>query len=256
MVELLRGRQAFQFAALGALELKGFADPLPAYEVVYTPDDPGALRRQAPFTGRTAELARLGQRLEEARAGRGGVVLLAGEPGIGKTRTLEELAERARTAGTLVLWGRCYEGEAARPWGPFAEALGEFVRTAAEETLRGVLGPEAAPLSKLVPAVRARMPALPEPVALEPYEERVRLLDTVTQFLLALAVRVPTVLVLDDLHWADPGRWRCCGTWRGSRRAGGSWCLAPIATSRWTASTRWSRCSGRCHGDLRTISSP
>jgi class 3 adenylate cyclase len=205
VVELLRGRQAFQFAARGALELKGFTEPLPAYEVVYTPDDPGALRRQAPFTGRTAELARVGQRLEEARAGRGGVVLLAGEPGIGKTRTLEELAERARTAGALVLWGRCYEGEAARPWGPFAEALGEFVRTATEETLRGVLGPEAAPLSKLVPALRARVPELPEPVALEPYEERVRLLDTVTQFLLALAARVPTLLVLDDLHWADPG---------------------------------------------------
>src|SRR4029077_7623263 len=127
------------------------------------------------------------------------------EPGIGKTRTLEELAERARTAGALVLWGRCYEGAAARPWGPFAEGLGGFIRTATEETLRGVLGPEAAPLSKLVPAVRARMPELPEPVALEPFEERVRLLDTVTQFLLALAARVPTVLVLDDLHWADPG---------------------------------------------------
>src|SRR5262245_14399828 len=49
------------------------------------------------------------------------------------------------------------------------------------------------------------MPELPEPVALEPYEERVRLLDAVTQFLLALAARVPTVLVLDDLHWADAG---------------------------------------------------
>src|SRR4029077_15779145 len=96
------------------------------------------------------------------------------EPGIGKTRTLEELAERARTAGALVLWGRCYEGAAARPWGPFAEGLGGFIRTATEETLRGVLGPEAAPLSKLVPAVRARMPELPEPGALEPYEERVR----------------------------------------------------------------------------------
>src|SRR5262245_7847968 len=49
------------------------------------------------------------------------------------------------------------------------------------------------------------MPELPEPVALEPYEERVRLLDAVTQFLLALAARVPTMLVLDDLHWADAG---------------------------------------------------
>ena len=66
---------------VGALELKGFAEPLPAYEVVYTPDDAGALRRQAPFTGRTAELARLGQRLEEARAGRGGRGAAGGRAG-------------------------------------------------------------------------------------------------------------------------------------------------------------------------------
>src|SRR5262245_38534563 len=205
VVELLRGRQAFRFADLGALALKGFPDPVRAYEVACEPEDASARLAQTPFTGRTAELARLTHRLDEASGGRGGVVLVMGEPGIGKTRTLEEFAERVRPQGTLVLWGRCYEGEAGRPYGPFAEAIGEYARTAAAEALAADLGPGAAPLGRLVPVVRARLPDLPEPVTLEPYEERVRLLDAVTQFLLAVAARVPTVLVLDDLHWADAG---------------------------------------------------
>src|SRR5262249_38473051 len=86
------------------------------------------------------------------------------------------------------------------------EALGEYVRSAAPEVLRADLGLHAAPLTRIVPLLRERLSdPLPEPVALEPVEERVRLLDAVAQSLLALAMRVPTVLVLDDLHWADVG---------------------------------------------------
>src|SRR5262249_11927072 len=86
------------------------------------------------------------------------------------------------------------------------EALGEYVRSAAPEVLRADLGLHAAPLTRIVPLLRERLSdPLPEPVALEPVEERVRLLDAVAQSLLALAMRVPTVLVLDDLHWADGG---------------------------------------------------
>src|SRR5215470_2187145 len=205
VVELLRGRQGFEFNAVGPIELKGFADPVSGHEVAYRPEAGAACLRHMPFTGRTAERRRLIERLEESRAGQGGVVLLAGEPGIGKTRLLAEVAETARAQGALVLWGRCYEGEAARPFGPFAEALGEYVRTAAPEVLRADLGRHAAPLTRLVPELRARLPDVPEPVALEPHEERVRLLDAVAQSLLALAARVPAVLVLDDLHWADAG---------------------------------------------------
>jgi predicted ATPase len=205
VVELLRGRQGFEFAPVGALDLKGFAEPMAAYEVRYRPEAGAALLRHTPFTGRTAELRRLTRRLDEACAGNGGVVLLAGEPGIGKTRTIAEVAETARAQGALVLWGRCYEGEAARPFGPFVEALGEYVRSTAPEVLRGDLGLHAAPLTRLVPLLRERLPDLAEPAALEPAEERVRLLDAVAQSLLALAARVPTALVLDDLHWADAG---------------------------------------------------
>jgi len=201
---LLADLHVFTWRDGGVLALAGVAAPVPACEVVYHEDQPLALLTHTPFVGRTAELARLTARLQEARAGSGGLVMLAGEPGIGKTRTLEEFAETARTeGGVLILAGRCYEGEAARPYGSFVEALAEYARSADPESLRADLGMGAAPLARLVPALRERLPDIPESVALQPDEERVRLLDAVTQFLIALAARVPVVLVLDDLHWAD-----------------------------------------------------
>src|SRR5262245_32118054 len=133
VVELLGGRRAFRFGEVGALDLKGFAAPVAAYEVHYDRDDPAAALRHTPFMGRAAELERLERRLEETRGARGGVVLLAGEPGIGKTRLLEEFAESARAQEVQVLWGRCYEGEAARPYGPFAETFAEYARSAEPE---------------------------------------------------------------------------------------------------------------------------
>src|SRR5262249_23118298 len=164
-----------------------------------------ALLTQSPFVGRTAELARLGQRLRDARAGHGAVVLLEGEAGIGKTRTLEELAETAHAEGAAVLWGRCYEGEAARPDGPFAEALTEYALRATPETLRADLGLGTPALTRLGPELRERLPDLPGPGTLPPGGERGRRPDAVVQWLVALAARAPTLVVLDDLHWADHG---------------------------------------------------
>src|SRR5262245_25046283 len=189
VVGLLAGRQAFRFTEIGGIDLKGLATPVEAYEVPYQQDEPAALLTQTPFVGRMAELSRLGQRLRDARAGHGAVVLLEGEAGIGKTRTLEELAETARAEGAVVLWGRCYEGEAGRPYGSFGEALTEYARRAPAETLSADLGLGAAPLTRVVPELRKRLPDLPEPVALQPDAERVRLLDAVVQCLLALAAR-------------------------------------------------------------------
>jgi class 3 adenylate cyclase/tetratricopeptide (TPR) repeat protein len=200
---LLAGHQAFSFRDCGPLALKGVTAPVAACEVLYQQDQPTALLTHTPFVGRAAELTRLAAKVREARAGSGGFVMLVGEPGIGKTRTLEECAETARAEGALVLWGRCYEGEAARPYGPFVEALGDYARGAAPEVLRADLGFGAAPLARLVPALRDRLPDIPEPAPMQPDEERVRLLDAVAQFVIGLAARAPVVLVLDDLHWAD-----------------------------------------------------
>ncbi|MEX1253735.1 MAG: AAA family ATPase [Dehalococcoidia bacterium] len=202
---LLFGRQAFRFQDRGPLDLKGIAEPVPASEVLYDRDQPGVLLAHAPFVGRQDEAARLHERLQQARAGQGGLVMLVGEPGIGKTRTAEEFAETARQEGAEVLWGSCYEGEWAPPYGPFAEALEGYCRTADPDELRRNLGLGAGTLARLAPSIRDRLPDLAEPAPLQPDEERYRLLDAVAQFLIALAQRAPVVLVLDDLHWADRG---------------------------------------------------
>jgi class 3 adenylate cyclase/tetratricopeptide (TPR) repeat protein len=200
---LLSGRPGFTFAAVGELELKGLPQPVAAYEVRYETGATRLLGTEAPLVGREAELARLTERLQEAGGGRGGLILVAGEPGIGKTRLAEEVAARAERRGAFVLWGRCFEGEWAPPYAPFAEALAPHIAVAAPDELRADLGTGAAPLSQLVPRLRDLLAELPDPLPVPPEEERFRLLDAMAQFLVARSRRAPVLLVIDDLQWAD-----------------------------------------------------
>jgi class 3 adenylate cyclase len=202
---LLTGRQAFSFHDLGPLELKGITAPVEAREVAYGTDRTGVLLTRTPFVGRGKEMARLQARFDEARAGHGHLVMLVGEPGIGKSRTIEEFAEHARAGGALVLAGRCFEGEWAPPYAPFAEAIAGYARDGAPDVLSADLGYGAPPVARLVTSLRERLPDIGEPVPLNPDEERFRLLDAVSQFIIATLARAPVVLVLDDLHWADGG---------------------------------------------------
>ena len=151
-------------------------------------------------------MERLQQKLDEAKAGRGGLVFLVGEPGIGKSRTIEEFCEHARRGGRdgarrALLRGRV--GAAVRPVRRGDRRLCE--RRPTPKRSAADLGYGAPPIARLVPAVREALPDIEEPAALQPDEERFRLLDAVSQFVIALAERAPVVLVLDDLHWADRG---------------------------------------------------
>jgi class 3 adenylate cyclase len=199
---LLAGRPGFTFAAVGELELKGLPTPVATYEVRYEEAARG-FAAEAPLVGRSEELARLTERLGETAGGQGGLVLMAGEPGIGKTRLIEEVAARAERDGSYVLWGRCFEGDWAPPYSPLAEAVAPHVAVASPEELRADLGAGAATLSQLVGKIRDVVPDLPEPAPVPPEEERFRLLDAMAQFLVARSRRAPVLLVLDDLHWAD-----------------------------------------------------
>jgi class 3 adenylate cyclase/tetratricopeptide (TPR) repeat protein len=202
---LLAGRAGFGFTELGKLALKGVPEPVAACEVRYEVAPTDDLPARLPMVGRDVEFARLTSRLSEAAAGRGGLVTIVGEPGIGKTRMLEELGERARQGGAQVLFGRGFESDWAPPYGPFVEALSAHVATVDALELRADLGSGASPFAQLIPKARETLPDIPEPVAVQPDEERFRLIDAVAQFLVARSRRALVVVCLDDLQWAEKG---------------------------------------------------
>src|SRR5438105_4627958 len=94
-----------------------------------------------PFVGRHRELAALLRQLDEAERGRCSMVLLSGEPGIGKTRIAEELCASAHGRGVLVSWGHCFEGEGAPAFWPWVQILRAWVRSASTSGLQALLGP-------------------------------------------------------------------------------------------------------------------
>jgi DNA-binding CsgD family transcriptional regulator len=155
------------------------------------------------FIGREEELTFLRARLDQACAGAGGIVLLAGDPGIGKTRIAEELAIDAHLRGARVLWGHCHEGAGAPAYWPWVQIIRAYSRTRAPETLHTELGAGAADIAQIVPELRERLPELPPSPRLTTAQARFRLFDHITTFLALAAERQPLVLILDDLHWAD-----------------------------------------------------
>jgi class 3 adenylate cyclase/tetratricopeptide (TPR) repeat protein len=192
------------FAGVGPLELKGLAQPLPAVRVEWEPATAAVIPMPAlltdvgrVFVGRDADVERLGQLWKEAAAGERRVALLAGEPGVGKTRLAAELAGRVHDAGALVLAGRCDE-DLGVPFQPFVEALQHYATFAAQPRL-GRYGGE---LVRLVPELAARVAGLAEPLRSDPETERYRLFDAVAAWLAEMSADDPVLLVLDDVHWA------------------------------------------------------
>jgi DNA-binding CsgD family transcriptional regulator len=156
------------------------------------------------FVGRQQELQELGIALQEALAGRGRLVMLVGEAGIGKTRTAREFAAAAEQHGAQSLWGRCHENPGAPPFWPWVEIIRAYVQERAADQLRAEMGAGAADIAAIVPEVRERLPGLAAPPSLEsPEQARFRLFDSITSFLSNAARVRPLVLLLDNLHWAD-----------------------------------------------------
>ena len=155
------------------------------------------------FVGREKEMDELRAGLEDSLSGRGRLMMLVGEPGIGKTRTSEEFATYAGLRNAQVVWGRCYEGEGAPAYWPWVQAIRSYVHEKEPNELMSEMGPGAADIAQVVSEVKERLPGLPAPPTLEPDQARFRLFDSITTFLKNASLKKPMVLVLDDLHWGD-----------------------------------------------------
>jgi DNA-binding SARP family transcriptional activator len=155
------------------------------------------------FVGRDSELDELLGGLDAALSGRGGLYLLVGEPGIGKSRLGEELIRSARSRGFHVLVGRCWEAGGAPAYWPWVQALRTYVRECDSGELRAQLGSGASDIAQIIPEVRERLADLPAPTSLDDEGARFRLFDATAEFLLNASRSRPLLLALDDLHAAD-----------------------------------------------------
>src|SRR6201995_3491735 len=203
-------------ADLGMRQLRNLARPEHVFELRLetadehpqqaSPDEPieprslpAVLAGPGPFVGRGRELGRLFSAWQTTLTGGTNAVLIAGEPGVGKTRLAGEWSRQAYDQGALVIYGRCDEDLGA-PSQPFAEALRSLVPCVGAKRLRGLRGVEA--LLALVPGLTDVLPDLAAPTRADPDTERFALFDAVVALLGVASAGAPVGFILDDLHWA------------------------------------------------------
>ena len=161
------------------------------------------------FVGRENELQALLRALGDALAGRGRLLVIGGEPGIGKSRLAEELARSATESRAEVVWGRCWEAGGAPPYWPWVQAIRSYARGADSKRLRRELGADATEIGEVVAEVRELIPDVGTPPTIDdPQAARFRLFDGIAGFLKRASDTQTLVVVLDDLHWADEGSLR------------------------------------------------
>lgn len=156
-----------------------------------------------PVVGRVAELAELEAALESARRGRGTLFAIVGEPGIGKTRLAEAIADHAADTDALVLWGTCWESGGAPAFWPWIQIVRALAETYDPDALRAELGSGAQRVAQMVPELCARLPGLEPAADVESEWARFTLFDAVTSFLRSASRRRPLLFVIEDAHAAD-----------------------------------------------------
>jgi eukaryotic-like serine/threonine-protein kinase len=157
------------------------------------------------FVGRDREVAELVAGLEDALGGQGRLFLIAGEPGIGKTRLVEQLAGHAAERGARVAWGRCWEGRGAPPYWPWTQILRTVAEGPDDQTLSTWLGTGATYVAQLTPDLAPRLgtTATASGPSIESDAARFYLFEATAGFLKRAAAAQPLLLILEDLHAAD-----------------------------------------------------
>jgi DNA-binding SARP family transcriptional activator/tetratricopeptide (TPR) repeat protein len=184
-------------------ETRGLVESIHAVAAGVPPPLPASLARvdRSPFVGREDALGWLQSEWSQARRGAGRLAVIAGEPGIGKTRLASELARAAHREGAVVLLGRCHE-EVLISYQPFVEALGRYAADVSPEVLFGQLGTSGGELARLVPGLAQAFSDPPGPAG-DPDAERFRMFEAARSVIARASQAWPVLLLLEDLHWAD-----------------------------------------------------
>ncbi len=209
---LTGGSRATGFAPVGPLDLKGLPDPVEVVAVEWerpvasaTPLPARLAGEPTTFVGRANELDQLHRAFHAVRdGGNRRVLLVGGEPGVGKTTVVSQAIHLWFDGGATIAMGRCEEDVRA-PYRPFADALRHLVSSAPADVLAAHVERHGSNLLPLVPGLRQRVEGLPEPTSTDPESERFLLFAAADDLLAALGAVVPVVVFLDDLHWADAG---------------------------------------------------
>jgi class 3 adenylate cyclase/DNA-binding winged helix-turn-helix (wHTH) protein/tetratricopeptide (TPR) repeat protein len=207
-----------QVKPLGRMTVKDFGEPVEVYEVTQRGEvrsrlQAAAARGFSRFVGRDAELAQLHRALEQARQGRGQVVTVVGEPGVGKSRLVFELMRSHRAVGWLVLEARPVSYGKATSYLPVIDLLRGYFRIGDRDTHRDILEKVTGKILALDRALETTLPALlalldvpfedPQWQGLDPSQRRQRTLDAVKRLVLRETQAQPVLVVVEDLHWID-----------------------------------------------------
>lgn len=155
------------------------------------------------FVGRREEIRQLDATLTAVQAGAGRCVLVSGEAGIGKSRLLAEIRDRAAGIGFTPLAGRCFEQDRSFPYAPLIDVLRPFLAQGAVADRLDALGPLAPELVKLLPELETLGLAMQPAPPLESEVEQRRLFEALTSLFLHQAQAGPVLLIVEDLHWSD-----------------------------------------------------
>lgn len=155
------------------------------------------------FVGRTEELRLLRRALPDADRAVGRLVAISGDPGIGKTRLLDEIANTATAKGKRVLWGQTLEDPGAPAYLCWTLVLRDYAQQCDDDALRADIGSAAGDIAVILPEIRDRLGVEPGPASSAGSPGRYALFDAVARFLRAAARRKPLVILLDNLHAAD-----------------------------------------------------
>ena len=193
------------FEDRGRVALKGFPERWRVYSVASTeaPSKIAGAVELTPFVGRELEKAELRRLMERALAGQGGVVMVGGEPGVGKTRLCREIAQEGRQSGFRALTGHCYEREGDIAYMPWVEMMEQVAAGASPTALMDALGDTAPEMARLVPELRRLLPDIPAPIELPADQQRRYTFNSIGDYIIRVARLQPRLYVLEDLHWAD-----------------------------------------------------